>query len=610
MRTEDGHIVRKCIAGDEKAFRILVERYQKSVYALAYSKLMNFQDAEEVTQDAFIKAYKNLKKLKNIDSFTAWMYSITANLCSDRIGEKKRQFDKSYIGNADSMKLVDKKAVDSYISEQYREFNIDYVHKILNNLPEKYRKVLSMYYLSNLKVEEIARFLGMSNSGVRKRLERARNSFKEINFKKVQEEFDRNRLPAGFTLQIMDLIGQTRIMDLPRSYSLPFGLSTATGIVIFMVGLIQIPGIVHKYTLEKQHGNFFYPAKTKLIDNSEIFIDIIDTSIPIQNPYALTNGKQVADISQKALFVDNFDSNDVSDWQGHYYSEITNKEGIDKENSDDKSLVEIAVDAVETGNPGLRFVKSKQIGSHAVVSSPDLGSLDGKIHIDFDFKADKYNHIFMFSQKAPYKTENEEETENFGFSLDHGTINLRSTCFSQIGYYNPNDLYHVTITADIASNSFDIEISGNLQDMNNNPQKVLKVYGVNFRRPVPDDSSIKHLNLYTGSKSPPEITVGIDNLVIKDFTDNNPPKANFICPGNVITGEKITFDGTDSYDPDNDYIAFLWDFGDGKKSYGPRAVHTYNTPGKYTVNLTVTDKNGGINKAKKLITVYTLSSKL
>ncbi len=67
--------------GSISGFRFLVDRYRASMFALAYSKLCNFEDAEDVTQDAFILAYKNLRKLKQYDSFHAWLYSITSNLC-------------------------------------------------------------------------------------------------------------------------------------------------------------------------------------------------------------------------------------------------------------------------------------------------------------------------------------------------------------------------------------------------------------------------------------------------------------------------------------------------------------------------------------------------
>lgn len=87
MRTEDGKIVSKCLNGEPEAFGFLVDRYKESVYAFAYSKLRNFHDAEDVTQEVFLKAYQKLRTLRRWDSFHAWIYSIASNLCKNWIRE-------------------------------------------------------------------------------------------------------------------------------------------------------------------------------------------------------------------------------------------------------------------------------------------------------------------------------------------------------------------------------------------------------------------------------------------------------------------------------------------------------------------------------------------
>ena len=67
MRTEDGYIVHKCLNGDSAAFGLLVDKYKAGVYALAYSKLRDFRDAEDVAQEVFIRAYQKLRTLKQWD---------------------------------------------------------------------------------------------------------------------------------------------------------------------------------------------------------------------------------------------------------------------------------------------------------------------------------------------------------------------------------------------------------------------------------------------------------------------------------------------------------------------------------------------------------------
>ena len=85
VRTEDGHIVNQCLNGDSATFGLLVDKYKEGIYALAYSKLGNFHDAEDVAQEAFTKAYQKLRTLKRWDRFLAWLCSITINLFKDWI---------------------------------------------------------------------------------------------------------------------------------------------------------------------------------------------------------------------------------------------------------------------------------------------------------------------------------------------------------------------------------------------------------------------------------------------------------------------------------------------------------------------------------------------
>ena len=67
MQMADRHLINECLNGDSSAFGVLVDRYKESIYALSYSKLHNFHDAEDITQEAFIKAYQNLNTLRQWD---------------------------------------------------------------------------------------------------------------------------------------------------------------------------------------------------------------------------------------------------------------------------------------------------------------------------------------------------------------------------------------------------------------------------------------------------------------------------------------------------------------------------------------------------------------
>ena len=83
MELNDAQLIHRILQGDQKAFSPLVKKYQKGVHALVWRKIGDFHVAQEITQDAFLKAYQNLRTLKNHNHFPGWLYVIAANLCSD-----------------------------------------------------------------------------------------------------------------------------------------------------------------------------------------------------------------------------------------------------------------------------------------------------------------------------------------------------------------------------------------------------------------------------------------------------------------------------------------------------------------------------------------------
>ena len=87
-KESDVQLIQRILSGDEVAFNVLVQRYQKSVHALAWRKLGDFHDAEEITQDTFLQVYKRLPTLKDPYKFSGWLYVIVNRLCIDRMRQK------------------------------------------------------------------------------------------------------------------------------------------------------------------------------------------------------------------------------------------------------------------------------------------------------------------------------------------------------------------------------------------------------------------------------------------------------------------------------------------------------------------------------------------
>ena len=98
MNTSDGHIVHQCLSGNTEAFALLVDKYKERIFALVYAKVGQFQDAEDLTQDIFLNAYKKLSTLRRWDNFYSWLYSIAANRC--------KNFYRAQIQQVETMNLL------------------------------------------------------------------------------------------------------------------------------------------------------------------------------------------------------------------------------------------------------------------------------------------------------------------------------------------------------------------------------------------------------------------------------------------------------------------------------------------------------------------------
>lgn len=225
--TEDGRIIGKCLNGEPAAFGLLVDKYKSSVYALAYTKLRNFHDAEDITQEVFIKAYQKLSTLKQRDNFLAWLFSITVNSCKNFLTSRSRRPDRDYIEDQHTA-ILDTPSIDAYRSEAAAES----IRDAINQLPEIYRQTLTLYYLGGLSSKEIARFLGTSVNTVNQRLMRARTKLKEELISMINTTFAGEKLQSGFTFRIVEAIKSTKVQPISTKPLLPFIGSATVGIVL------------------------------------------------------------------------------------------------------------------------------------------------------------------------------------------------------------------------------------------------------------------------------------------------------------------------------------------------------------------------------------------
>lgn len=155
MKYSDFELIDRAVSGNRFAFEELVSRYKKSVYALTYRMVHNYEDAADLAQETFLKAYLGLGRFKKRASFHTWLYRITINLCINHLRRKgARQFE-----DLDHVELVNEPDV---LDKLAREEVQNTVNRAVNALPEKQRAAVILRVYQGLSHREISDVLGCS----------------------------------------------------------------------------------------------------------------------------------------------------------------------------------------------------------------------------------------------------------------------------------------------------------------------------------------------------------------------------------------------------------------------------------------------------------------
>ncbi len=154
---------------DSDSQRVLFEAYYRRTYAIAYNILRNRERAEDITQDAFIKAFQNIHQLHDGEKFGSWLAVIASNLARNFLKREK----KIYYTDQEKMLYGDSEA-DCTEEAALRGLEIDRVRKAIRTLPPEQYQVIVLQYYYDLKVEEIAALVKASPGTVKSRLYRAR----------------------------------------------------------------------------------------------------------------------------------------------------------------------------------------------------------------------------------------------------------------------------------------------------------------------------------------------------------------------------------------------------------------------------------------------------
>jgi RNA polymerase sigma-70 factor (ECF subfamily) len=176
-REEESRIVQKVIKGDVNAFEKLVIEYEKSVYNIALRMTGNSEDASDMTQEAFIKAYNSLQSFRGDSKFSVWLYRIATNVCLDFLRSKSRKPTVSLSVEDNEGEEVQLDVADESQSPELlldRQMTRESVRRGLDTLSPEYRQILLLREIQGLSYDEISQALGLEVGTVKSRIFRAR----------------------------------------------------------------------------------------------------------------------------------------------------------------------------------------------------------------------------------------------------------------------------------------------------------------------------------------------------------------------------------------------------------------------------------------------------
>lgn len=175
--SEEAALVRRVQAGDESAFREIVERYQSKVFSIIYGILRNRNDAEDIAQQVFAKIYFSIGSFDFRSSLLTWIYKITVNECYDYLRKKRvrKLVYESDFTEEDALRMMNTeppvdqtRAVDAVLAQR------DLVMKLLGRISEEERTLILLKEVEGHSVEELAQMTGLNQNTIKVKLFRAR----------------------------------------------------------------------------------------------------------------------------------------------------------------------------------------------------------------------------------------------------------------------------------------------------------------------------------------------------------------------------------------------------------------------------------------------------
>jgi RNA polymerase sigma factor (sigma-70 family) len=178
VKKEDiSYYIGEVLAGNINAFSYIVERHKDKAYNLAYRICYSHEEAEEIAQDSFLKAYRALGSFKGKSSFSTWLYRIVYNTAISYVRIRKKKTLSLEDFPADASDFIGNNSSEDEADNEYRRSLLDFAFK---KISEEERSLVTLHYFEELSTDEIAEITGISKSNIKVKLFRARQKMLQV----------------------------------------------------------------------------------------------------------------------------------------------------------------------------------------------------------------------------------------------------------------------------------------------------------------------------------------------------------------------------------------------------------------------------------------------
>ena len=181
----DEYLIKKVIRGESNAYAELVDRYKHMVYTLAIKIVKNHEDAEEVAQDTFIKAYSSLKYFKGDSKFSTWLYKIAYYGSLDYLKKNKRRVETTKFDISEEYNIA---SMDDALEGMEAKERTEMIKHAIQELPGEDAVLITLYYFEMQSMKEISQVMGLAPNTVKVRLFRGRKRLAQILENTLEQE--------------------------------------------------------------------------------------------------------------------------------------------------------------------------------------------------------------------------------------------------------------------------------------------------------------------------------------------------------------------------------------------------------------------------------------